>query len=76
MGQLKRLLGYLREHKLHFMAGLVIVLLMSYTNGIIPVLIREAIDGGIVTGKYRVAVRYALLILPRRDFKRSLQLQR
>lgn len=63
MGQLKRLLGYLREHKLHFVAGLVIVLLMSYTNGVIPVLIREAIDGGIVTGKYRVALRYALLVL-------------
>ncbi|HHI00979.1 MAG TPA: ABC transporter ATP-binding protein, partial [Thermococcus litoralis] len=61
--QLKRLLSYLKGHKLHFITGLAIVLLMSYTNGIIPVLIREAIDGGIMIGEYRVAVRYALLVL-------------
>ena len=36
---------------------------MSYTNGVIPVLIREAIDKGVTTGEYRVAVRYALLVL-------------
>jgi len=36
---------------------------MSYTNGIIPVLIREAIDKGVTTGEYRVAIRYALLVL-------------
>lgn len=61
--QLKRLLSYLRDHELYFITGLAIVLLMSYTNGIIPVLIREAIDGGITTGEYRVAVRYALIVL-------------
>ncbi|ASJ09681.1 ABC transporter [Thermococcus siculi] len=61
--QLIRLLGYLREYKPHFVAGLALVLLMSYTSGIIPVLIREAIDGGITTGDYRVAVYYAVLIL-------------
>lgn len=61
--QLKRLLSYLRDHELYFITGLAIVLFMSYTNGIIPVLIREAIDGGITTGEYRVAVRYALIVL-------------
>lgn len=61
--QLKRLLGYLRDHKLHFIGGLAIVLLMSYTNGVIPVLIREAIDQGVTTGEYRLAIRYALLVL-------------
>ena len=61
--QFKRLLSYLRDHELYFITGLAIVLLMSYTNGIIPVLIREAIDGGITTGEYRVAVRYALIVL-------------
>ena len=61
--QLKRLLSYLRDHELYFITGLAIVLLMSYTNGIIPILIREAIDGGITTGEYRVAVRYALIVL-------------
>ncbi|EHR79355.2 ABC transporter [Thermococcus litoralis DSM 5473] len=63
MRQLKRLLGYLRDHKLHFIGGLAIVLLMSYTNGVIPVLIREAIDQGVTTGEYRLAIRYALLVL-------------
>ncbi|MCO6040820.1 ABC transporter ATP-binding protein [Thermococcus alcaliphilus] len=61
--QLKRLLSYLRDHKFHFVGGLSIVLLMSYTNGVIPVLIREAIDQGVITGEYRVAIRYALLVL-------------
>lgn len=61
--QLKRLLSYLRDHKIHFIGGLAIVLLMSYTNGVIPVLIREAIDQGVTTGEYRVAIRYALLVL-------------
>ncbi|WP_087038083.1 ABC transporter ATP-binding protein [Thermococcus litoralis] len=61
--QLKRLLSYLRDHKLHFIGGLAIVLLMSYTNGVIPVLIREAIDQGVTTGEYRLAIRYALLVL-------------
>ncbi|HIH73403.1 MAG: ABC transporter ATP-binding protein [Thermococcales archaeon 44_46] len=61
--QFKRLLSYLRDHKLHFVGGLVIVLLMSYTNGVIPILIREAIDQGVTTGEYRVAIRYALLVL-------------
>ncbi|MDK2915082.1 MAG: ATP-binding cassette, subfamily bacterial [Thermococcaceae archaeon] len=61
--QLKRLLGYLRDHKLHFIGGLAIVLIMSYTNGVIPVLIREAIDQGVTTGEYRLAIRYALLVL-------------
>ncbi|ACS90135.1 MULTISPECIES: ABC transporter ATP-binding protein [Thermococcus] len=61
--QLKRLLSYLRDNELYFITGLAIVLLMSYTNGIIPVLIREAIDGGITTGEYHVAVRYALIVL-------------
>ncbi|AEC50966.1 ABC transporter, ATP-binding protein [Pyrococcus sp. NA2] len=63
MEQMVRLLKYLRGHALHFLVGLVLVILMSYTNGIIPVLIREAIDRGISSGKYMVAVHYGLLIL-------------
>lgn len=61
--QLVRLLGYLRGHESYFVIGLTLVLLMSYTNGVIPVLIREAIDRGVTTGEYRLAVRYALLVL-------------
>ncbi|ASJ07563.1 ABC transporter ATP-binding protein [Thermococcus pacificus] len=60
---LARLLGYLRGHALHFSLGMVMVLLMSYTSGVVPVLIREAIDRGVTAGDYGQALRYALLIL-------------
>ncbi len=41
------------------------VILMSYTNGVIPpVLIREAVDRGITTGgDYGLAIRYGLFVL-------------
>ncbi len=61
--QLIRLFKYLRGHAIHFSLALVIVFLMSYTSGIIPIFIKGAIDGGISTGKYDVAIYYALLIL-------------
>ena len=61
--QLARLLKYLRGHAFHFSLGLVIVLLMAYTSGVVPILIKNAIDGGISTGDYGVAIYYALLIL-------------
>ncbi|ASJ10446.1 ABC transporter [Thermococcus sp. P6] len=61
--QLTRLMGYLREHSLYFSAGIVMVILMSYTNGVIPVLIREAVDRGITTGNYMLGIRYGLLVL-------------
>ncbi|ASJ00426.1 ABC transporter ATP-binding protein [Thermococcus gorgonarius] len=60
---LARLLGYLRGHALHFSLGMVMVLLMSYTSGVVPVLIREAIDRGVTAGDYGQALEYALLIL-------------
>ena len=63
LGQLARLLKYLRGHALHFSVGLVIVGLMSYTSGVIPMLIKNAIDEGISTGNYGAAIYYALLIL-------------
>ncbi len=61
--QLVRLLRYLRSHALHFLLGLGIVVLMAYTSGVIPVLIKNAIDEGIISGKYHQAIYYALLIL-------------
>ena len=62
-GQMLRLLKYLKSHALHFSIAIVMVLLMAYTSGIIPVLIREAVDGGITTGKYDIAIYYGLIIL-------------
>ncbi len=61
--QLTRLLKYLRSYALHFSLGLVIVVLMAYTSGVVPVLIKNAIDEGISIGNYTFAVYYALLIL-------------
>ncbi|AFK23232.1 ABC transporter ATP-binding protein [Pyrococcus sp. ST04] len=56
-------MGYLKNYKLEFIIGIVLVVLMSYTNGIIPVLIRNAIDKGISVGNYTSAVHYGFLIL-------------
>ena len=61
--QLGRLLRYLRTHAIHFSVGLIIIVLMAYTSGIIPMLIKNAIDKGISTGNYNMAIYYALLIL-------------
>nr|WP_048056137.1 ABC transporter ATP-binding protein [Pyrococcus sp. ST04] len=61
--QFIRLMGYLKNYKLEFIIGIVLVVLMSYTNGIIPVLIRNAIDKGISVGNYTSAVHYGFLIL-------------
>ncbi len=58
-----RLLGYLRGHRLHFSLTMAMVVLMAYTSGVVPALIREAIDRGVTTGKYNLALRYALLVL-------------
>ncbi|EDY36582.1 ABC transporter, ATP-binding protein [Aciduliprofundum boonei T469] len=63
MKQLGRLLTYLRTHAIHFSLGLLIVVLMAYTSGIIPILIKNAIDKGISTGNYSIAIYYSLLIL-------------
>lgn len=61
--QLTRVLKYLRGYVLHFSLGMGIVVLMSYTSGVIPVLIRNAIDRGITLGKYGIALHYGLLML-------------
>ncbi|MFA4669415.1 ABC transporter ATP-binding protein [Pyrococcus kukulkanii] len=58
-----RILGYLKGHELEFGIAMVLVVLMSYTNGVIPVLIRNAIDKGISAKDYDIAVKYALLII-------------
>ncbi|RLF86774.1 ABC transporter ATP-binding protein, partial [Thermococci archaeon] len=61
--QFMRILGYLKGYELEFGIAMVLVVLMAYTNGVIPVLIRNAIDKGISAKNYDVAIRYALLII-------------
>ncbi|MCE4609950.1 MAG: ABC transporter ATP-binding protein/permease [Desulfurococcales archaeon] len=58
-----RVLSYLRDNTLRFIAAIVLIILMAYTNAIIPVLIKNAIDLGISQGSTRTAIYYSLLIL-------------
>ena len=46
-----------------FAAAVSLVILMSYANGIVPFLIREAVDKGLVAGSREAAVYYGLLII-------------
>ncbi len=63
ISQLIRLLGYLKGWKWHFVGAITLIIFMSYTNSIIPVLVREAIDKGIMIKNVREAVKYGLLIV-------------
>ncbi|MEB3765887.1 MAG: ABC transporter ATP-binding protein/permease [Desulfurococcales archaeon] len=58
-----RVLSYLKDNTLRFTAAIVLIILMAYTNAIIPVLIKNAIDLGISQGSTRTAIYYSLLIL-------------
>ncbi len=61
--QLTRLLGYLKEWKWQFTGAVIFIILMSYSNSIIPVLIRDAIDKGVTARNVDAAIKYGLLIL-------------
>lgn len=58
-----RLMGYVLRRKLWFALGVSFAILMSYANGIVPVLIRRAIDEGITGYDLGAAVYYAVLII-------------
>ncbi|MCE4613972.1 MAG: ABC transporter ATP-binding protein/permease [Desulfurococcales archaeon] len=61
--QLRRLLRYLSNRKVEFTVAMVLVILMSYTNSIVPVLIRGAIDYGIIKHNIDNALIYGGLII-------------
>ncbi|MEB3755985.1 MAG: ABC transporter ATP-binding protein/permease, partial [Desulfurococcales archaeon] len=61
--QLRRLLGYLSNKKVEFIIAMLLVILMSYTNSIIPVLIRDAIDLGIIKRNLDNSLIYGGLII-------------
>ncbi|MEB3757073.1 MAG: hypothetical protein GSR79_09505, partial [Desulfurococcales archaeon] len=61
--QLRRLLGYLSNKKVEFTIAMLLVVLMSYTNSIIPVLIRDAIDLGIIKRDLDNSLIYGGLII-------------
>ncbi len=63
MRQFIRLLGYLRGRRVEFTLAMILILLMSYTSGIIPVLIRDAVDRGVTTRDYEAAIYFGILIL-------------
>ena len=58
-----RLMGYVLRGKWLFALGVVFVVLMAYANGVVPVLVREAIDRGITGGSLGSAALYAGLVL-------------
>lgn len=59
-----RLLKYLvRGRTLLFTLAIILVVLMSYANGIVPILVRRAIDSGVIPGNLDTAVYYGLLII-------------
>ena len=58
-----RLMGYVLRRKLWFALGVFFAILMSYANGIVPVLIRRAIDEGITGHDLGAAIYYAVLII-------------
>ena len=61
--QLRRLLGYIEGRRLEFVVSLVLVVVTAYLGGLVPVLIRDAVDRGVITGDYRQATLYGLLIV-------------
>ena len=61
--QLARLISYTRGRRLEFAASLTLVVLMAYTSGIIPMLIRNAVDKGLASRNLDVAVYYSVLIV-------------
>lgn len=59
-----RLLRYLvRGRALLFTLAIILVVLMSYANGIVPILVRRAIDSGVIPGNLDIAVYYGFLII-------------
>lgn len=61
---LARLFKYMVRGKAHlFIPGLATVVLMSYTDGIVPVLIKRAVDHGVTNGDLGAAAYYGALVL-------------
>lgn len=59
-----RLLRYLvRGKALLFTLAIILITLMSYANGIVPVLVRRAVDSGVIPGNLEVAAYYGLLVI-------------
>lgn len=61
--QLRRLLGYIEGRRPEFVVSLALVVVTAYLGGLVPVLIRDAVDRGVITGDYRQATLYGLLIV-------------
>lgn len=62
-GSLQRLFGYAWKRKGLLIAGVVMVIGMAYTSAVIPVLIRGAVDKGVIPGDLDSALYYGLLVL-------------
>lgn len=61
---LTRLFRYMvRGRGLLLTTALVLVILSSYANGVVPVLIKRAVDSGVIAGDVDTAIYYGLLII-------------
>ena len=59
-----RLMGFIiRGRLVLLLSSLTFILLMSYTNGIVPFLVKKAVDEGVVAGDVDSAIYYAILIV-------------
>ena len=60
---LRRLASYMARHKGYLAASIALIVVMAAGMSIIPVLVREGIDKGVVPGDYRAAAYYGVLVL-------------
>ncbi|MET1128276.1 MAG: ABC transporter ATP-binding protein [Thermoproteota archaeon] len=58
-----RLMGYVARRRKLLAAGVASVIAMAYTSGVVPVLVRDAVDRGVVAGNVREAAYFAALII-------------
>ncbi len=61
--QLARLIGYVRGRTLEFTLSILLVVLVAYTSGLIPLLTRDAIDRGLSQANLHLALYYGGLII-------------
>ncbi len=59
----RRLLGYMARRPLTLIGSIILVILMATMSSIVPILVRLAIDHGVVIGEWGNALFYGLLIL-------------
>jgi len=63
MKQFIRLMKYLKGKEKEFALSVIFIILVAYTSGVIPVLIRDAIDKGVISKSLGKAIYYSMIII-------------